>query len=179
MKNEYKGVDLGFGNVLSRGGGPGAPEHLHGLIDFCEDNVSSESTVLELGCYEGASTKVFAHFAKKVIAVDIAFNLVDKSSMPENVEFIRCSSLLLNELLEGKQIFYDVLYIDTVHTEDHCTKELNALHQYCKSDPKIIGGHDYNFPGVKNAVIKFFGKEPDKVYSEHSWVYHWENSKDV
>lgn len=176
MEHVYKGIDLNFGHTLVRGGGKGTPEHLHGLVDFCEDNVMPNHTVLELGCLEGASTKVFSHFASRVITVDINFNRVDKSSIGENVEFIQCSSLTVSEILEVKQIKYDVLYIDTVHTEGHCTKELNSLYKYCRSFPKIIGGHDYHFSGIKKAVESFFNRAPNKVYSDYSWIYHDERN---
>ena len=171
MEHVYKGIDLDFGHNLARGGGKGLPKHLHGLVDFCDDHIMPNHTVLELGCFEGASTKVFSHFASRVITVDINFNRVDKASMGENVEFIQCSSLNVFEILEAKQIEYDVLYIDTVHSEQHCIKELESLHKYCRTDPKIIGGHDYSFAGIKKAIEYFFGRSPDKIYSDDSWVY--------
>jgi len=167
----YKGTDLSFGYQLARGGSKGSPEHLHGLVDFCIENIGRDCTVLELGCFQGASTRVFSQFCKKVITVDINFNLINKESMPKNVDYIQCSSLNLSKILESEKIFYDVLYIDTVHTEDHCLKELNSLYKYCKADPKIIAGHDYHFPGIRKAVGSFFERSPDKVYSDQSWVY--------
>lgn len=171
MNHIYRGVDLSFGKKLARGGGEGSPEYLHGLVDFCIDNIGQNFTILELGCFQGSSTRVFSQFCKKVITVDINFNLVDKKSMPKNVDYIQCSSLNLHKILESEKIFYDVLYIDTVHTEDHCLKELNSLYKYCKSEPKIISGHDYHFPGIRKAIEYFFGRSPDKVYSDQSWVY--------
>lgn len=171
MNHIYKGADLSFGHQLLRGGGKGSPEHLHGLVDFCIENVVRNCTILELGCFQGASTRVFSQFCKKVITVDVNFNLVNKKSMPQNVDYIQSSSLNLAKILESEKIFYDVLYIDTVHTEDHCSKELNSLYKYCKSEPKIIAGHDYHFPGIRKAVKSFFGRGPDKVYSDQSWVY--------
>ena len=81
----------------------GSPEYLHGLVDFCIDNIGQNFTILELGCFQGSSTRVFSQFCKKVITVDINFNLVDKKSMPKNVDYIQCSSLNLHKILESEK----------------------------------------------------------------------------
>ena len=181
MKKEiYRDADVTLGKIANRGcSGIPAPKSLHGLVDFCIDNVKPEHTLLELGNFQCASTSVFIQFAKKVISVDINLptgrfvDAVNESAeaLGSELLFLQCSSLELVSR-HKKDLAYDVLYIDTVHTEEHCTKELKSLVGFCNSSPKIIAGHDYHTSGVKSAVNNFFKRKPDKVYTDGSWVYH-------
>lgn len=166
---KYKNIEINNIQSFKRGGNEGRQEDLHGLIDFCFDNVGEEDTVLELGCFHGASTSIFSHFAKKVISVDLNFSNIsgDFLEKHENVSFLKMSSLDLHT----QKIPYDLLYIDTVHQYSHCYKELESLYGFCVSSPKKIGGHDYHFDAVKKAVHDFFGKEPNKLYQDKSWYY--------
>ena len=84
-----------------------------------------------------------------------------------NVDLIEDSSLNAH----NHKIEYDLLYVDTVHEYDHCISELKSLFDLCKSSPKKIGGHDYGFEGIRKAVKDFFGKDPDQIYSDSSWIY--------
>ena len=49
------------------------PKEIYGLIDFCVDNIKPTDHLLELGCCLGASTSIFAQFAKKVTTADVYF----------------------------------------------------------------------------------------------------------
>jgi hypothetical protein len=166
---EYKGIEIKNIPSLKRGGNHGKEEHLHGLIDFCIDNVEKTDTILELGCFYGASTSIFSHFSNKVISVDLDFSKLPGNFLEthKNIELIKESSLNVSDL----GIHYDLLYIDTVHTFHHCTQELTSLYDYCRSSPRKIGGHDYHMDGIKLAVHDFFGCKPTKTYDDQSWYY--------
>jgi hypothetical protein len=166
---KYKNIDMNSFSSFKRGGDEGKEEYLYGLIDFCLDNVDENDTVLELGCFHGASTSVFSHFANKVITVDLDFSRIpqDFTEKHKNVELIKRSSLNVSDL----EINYDLLYIDTVHEYNHCIAELKSLVGLCKSSPKKIGGHDYHMEGIKKAVNDFFGEEPKNTYQDYSWYY--------
>lgn len=165
---EYDGCKLKIPSPR-RGGAAPDPTSLNGLIHFCKDNVDPQDLVLELGCFFGASTAVFSQFAKKVISVDINFGYLEEGFTDtfNNVDLIQDSSLNAH----NHKIEYDLLYVDTVHEYDHCISELKSLFDLCKSSPKKIGGHDYGFEGIRKAVKDFFGKEPDQIYSDSSWIY--------
>lgn len=176
---QYREIDIKNFPVHKRGNGSGNPENLFGLIDFCIDNVKEKDTVLELGCFYGASTAVFSHFAKHVVTVDINFNHITQEFINKylNVELIRCSSLNVSNKFYDES--FDIMYIDTVHTYDHCIKELSKLYSKCKINKygfRTIGGHDYNQPGINKAVKEFFGRKPDNVYTDTSWVYYMKDN---
>jgi hypothetical protein len=166
---KYRNIEIKNIPSFQRGSSPGREDSVYGLIDFCIDNVKEDDTILELGCLNGASTSVFSFFAKKVISVDVNFSRLEKDFLEKhkNVELIQKSSLDVSDL----KIRYDLLYIDTVHEYNHCTKELDSLYEFCRSNPKRIGGHDYDFVGVKSAVNDFFGRKPTKIYDDNSWYY--------
>ena len=165
---EYEGHKLKIPSP-QRGGSAPDPTHLNGLIHFCEDNIDSQDLVLELGCFFGASTAVFSQFAKKVISVDINFSYLEEGFTEtfDNVDLVQESSLEVHK----QKIEYDLLYVDTVHEYNHCLSELKNLFDLCKSSPKKIGGHDYGFEGIRKAAKDFFGREPDQIYSDSSWIY--------
>ena len=56
--------------------------------------------------------------------------------------------------------YFDFIYIDTVHTYEHLSAELEESLRVIKNNG-FICGHDYNrdmFPGVVDAVIEFTSK---------------------
>lgn len=172
---QYRGIDMRHFPVHKRGNDSGKPENLFGLIDFCIDNVKITDTVLELGCFYGASTAVFSYFAKNVLAVDINFNHITQEFINKylNVELLKCSSLSIYQHFDDNA--FDILYIDTVHTYEHCIRELNSLYHKCKPNQdgvRRIGGHDYNNPHIYRALKEFFIRDPDQIYSDTSWVYY-------
>jgi len=174
----YKGINLADFELRRWHGTDNDPHKtgrfnlVQGLIDFCIDNIKPTDHILELGCCLGSSTGIFAHFAKKVTTVDIMFHPValENISKYNNIEHIKASSL---QLAKTHPINYDILYIDTIHEEDHVLKELESLVPLCTSNPKRIAGHDWSTPGVQQALLKFFNKEPKKTYEDDSFIYEF------
>ena len=56
-------------------------------------NISKNDVVLEIGPGKGILTQILAEKAKKVIAIEIDKNLIDKLDLPENVELINKDAL--------------------------------------------------------------------------------------
>lgn len=72
--------------------------------------------------------------------------------------------------------FFDCVYLDANHSFDAVMADLEA---WFKKSSSIVAGHDYldgELPegsfGVRSAVLKFFGREPDIVTQEKwpTWV---------
>lgn len=47
-----------------------SPEWVDGLREFCSSHLKPTSTIVEIGCFAGESTEVFAQFCGRVFAVD-------------------------------------------------------------------------------------------------------------
>ena len=68
---------------------------------------------------------------------------------------------------------FDVIYIDGDHKPLPLMKDLQNAKKLIK-DGGYICGHDYNETSwieTVRTIECFFGKEPDKVYDDSSWVY--------
>jgi hypothetical protein len=142
---------------------------LHGLDELCSDYLDKTKTVLELGTYEGVSTKLFAYYAKHVTTVDIIKKSNIDSLLNEynNINFIEGKT---QDILSKLNIKYDLIYIDADHSYNNIKQDIlgsiNLL-----NENGIISGHDYdNY--TKNDVFvvvnEFFPKI--KIYSDQSWV---------
>jgi len=122
--------------------------------------------MLELGCHQGISTQLFAHYAKKVYTVDV-------QSCPKNLKGI--SNIyhyqgkfqeILPALKEGP---FDFIYIDGVHSYNHIVRDIRlALPLLKKGAP--LGGHDYH-GDVPRAIENMFETSP-KTFSDLSWLVY-------
>lgn len=173
----YHGIDIGECRY-NRGGDyrkkpiDHVPEGITGLIDFCEENVTKESVVLETGCFFAASTFIFSKFARFVISVDTRIRPEATQWIEEcmpNVMTIVSDSSRVKSMLSGNK--FDIVYLDTLHTEDHVSREIAELLPLVKYGG-ILAGHDYSTKpgyGVVQAIQKMLGS-PDKVYKDSSWL---------
>lgn len=61
--------------------------------------------------------------------------------------------------------------VDGSHAERNVTNDLELW----IPKTRILGGHDYanfNQRGVERAVLKAFGREPDRVFCDWSFIYY-------
>jgi SAM-dependent methyltransferase len=68
---------------------------------------------------------------------------------------------------------FDVVYIDGDHEPIGLMKDMQNARSLLKTGGYMCG-HDYNpisWPNTVQTIRGFFGREPDKVYSDTSWVY--------
>jgi predicted O-methyltransferase YrrM len=68
---------------------------------------------------------------------------------------------------EFEDMSIDMVFIDAEHTYDAVKKDIELWFPKCK---KLICGHDYNFPTVKEAVLTFFPEEVIRVHGS-IWSY--------
>jgi SAM-dependent methyltransferase len=106
---------------------------------------------------------------------------VDKFNLPEQyyplsmfrdkMDYHFIDSVDIREHYEDKS--FDVIYIDGDHKMIPLMKDLQNAKKLIK-DGGYICGHDYNKISWMESVMtieSFFGREPDKVYDDSSWVY--------
>jgi hypothetical protein len=164
------------------------------LKALCKDLNPTGKVMVEIGCYAGEATEIFASFFKAVYAVDpwlMGMHLMDGATnatgdilMEDDVEK-RFDIMKKNHpnIIKIKKYDYDALkyfndksldfvYIDAIHTEQEVKRQIYTWFPKIK-ETGSIGGHDFSpsFPEVMKAVNKAVGI-PDKVYTDagNSWT---------
>jgi len=119
-------------------------------------------TVVEIGSFKGRSGHAIASGCPgKVYLVDNfswhpEFNpntereLRHNMSGFTNVEILKIDSATAASHFEDNSI--DMVFIDAAHDKESVLKDLNAWYPKCK---KILCGHDFDQPGVKDAIAEF------------------------
>jgi len=164
------------------------------LRALCKDiGLSKTKTMVEIGCYAGESTEVFAEFCKTVYAIDPwldGMELANGTSAGDTLKMEKVVEAAFDKRMANlpgvkkiKAFDQDVVsdfkdgslnfvYIDALHTEEELLRQIDMWLPKIKKNG-VIGGHDYNerFPGIMNAVNIKFGK-PDKIYHDggNSWI---------
>lgn len=171
---------------------PEQPDNMtDGLEQFIADYITPEMTGVEIGCFEGVSTELFAKACGKLFAVDPYDN--------ENVEFnnwLETKGTTIQEVFEKFKeriaqypnvVFMqdysqdnhrahldeslDFVYIDGAHDYLSVIRDIENFLPKIKSGG-IIAGHDWNFEygQVSQAVMYMLG-EPEALYPDTSWVW--------
>lgn len=136
---------------------------LHGLRDFCEDYVTKDTVMVEVGCFVGASTELFAMHCKKIFAIDpwelldtkglshspdwgeygggraVRKDFEDRMAPYDNVKIIRGFSVEASEQFEDESL--DLVYVDGNHARKHVFDDLSAWYPKIKYGG-ILSGHD-------------------------------------
>jgi len=150
-----------------------------GLIELCQDLREwgvRNAQLLEIGTYKGESSIIFAStwLFDHIVTID-KFNLPEQyyplSMFLDKMTYHFIDSVDIREHYEDKS--FDVIYIDGDHEMMSLMKDLQNAKKLIK-DGGYICGHDYNKISWMDSVMtikSFFGREPDKVYDDSSWVY--------
>jgi len=165
-----------------------------GLLDLI-DQLPSDITMAEIGCYTGESTELFLKSKKVKIlyAIDIwedslnlfnnkwsdhSFSEVEEAFDKRLKDFKNVAKLKMT-MKEAKESLplLDFVYIDGNHHYEFVKEDIkNSL---SKLKPNgIISGHDYHqsSPGAIKAVDEMLGK-PDWVFSDASWFVKLKNNE--
>jgi cephalosporin hydroxylase len=174
------------GDITIRGA-KNAKKGLAEMIRFIRSQTEVD-TMIELGCYVGDSTEIFAQKMDKVFAVDPWVNGYDDKDAashqhPMNVvekQFDRMASRYPNitkmKMTSEEALAYfsakkpvDMVYIDALHTYEGCKADIKRYRPVVREGGWLCG-HDYQgrFPGVIKAVDEF--QKPDEVFADTSWV---------
>lgn len=104
-----------------------------------------------------------------VPAMDRLYNAVNfklNSKYGDRANINRIPGEKANSLFEKE--FFDIAYIDGDHTYDGVIRDLNGWYPLVKRGG-ILCGDDYNWDGVRDAVLDFFKEKKIEVFSP---VYH-------
>jgi hypothetical protein len=164
------------------------------LLNHCPES----GTFVELGCFKGKSTSfivteilnqkrdvsfyAFDSFEGHTNSSDS--NEVQAYNGITNIEkdFILNMGKLLKKFQykkclshEGADYFadgsVDILFVDAGHSKDAVLKDLTAWYPKMKNK-SIMAGHDWSsWPGVKEAFVEYFKREPDKVENDCWFIY--------
>jgi len=162
---------------------------LENLVKYISNRINiKESTIVEIGSYQGESTEIFAKHFKKVIAIDPWQNGYDKNDIASyhcsmsivesafdermkkynNVEKIKNYSHLSVNDFDDESV--DIVYIDGDHTFEGCKRDIECWLPKIKKSG-FLSGHDYyksrNHQVTK--AVETFGY-PDKTFEDTSWV---------
>ena len=169
-----------------------------GLTDLCNYISDDVETMIEIGSYQGYSTKVFVDNMlnlKSITCIDQWKNGYDDNdgasssdmtaaeqhfddyiyNRSDKVSKLKMSGNDGAKLVEDESV--DFVYIDACHTYEAVKEDIINFYPKVKKDG-WIAGHDIDwpskedpkFPGVRKAVIELFGKEP-KIFKDNSWIF--------
>ena len=145
---------------------------LFGLNDLCIKHIDKNTRLLELGCNDCVSTRLFCHYAGDVTGVDRHTSdqvKIVKNEFP-TFEFVNTS---FEMYLSACNLKFDLVYIDGDHMYDSVVRDIRNSLKVVKPGG-IISGHDYYTTvnsGVPKAVSDMLGKygEPE-IFNDSSWV---------
>lgn len=144
--------------------------------------------LLEIGCYVGDSTEIFADNFNQVFCVDPwenGYDENDAASYQHDMSIVEeqfdnlCKTKLNIIKMKGKSediVMHmeneslDVVYVDGLHTYEGVVLDIRLWLPKIKKGG-FIAGHDYgskHHPGVKKAVDEHF--IPDATFKDTSWV---------
>lgn len=162
-----------------------------GLKDLINYTNFDNLTVIEIGCYTGESSSIFAENERvnklycidpwvgnydnqdgasksDMFAVEKQFNKIAEKYKDKIVKIKDTSSNAINYFIEN-DIKVDLVYIDGNHQESAVTEDITKYKPVIKQG-MFISGHDWQTNGVKNSIKKIFDKNPDKIFSDRSWI---------
>jgi predicted O-methyltransferase YrrM len=153
-----------------------------GLLDLISKHVKPDMVILELGCFAGVSSELFAGHCRKLFCIDqyIPYAEVPDGSIFEgekmfdlmqkrysNITKIKMSSVAASTFFGNGTL--DLVYIDAAHDYDNVKKDIQTWLPKVKRNG-FISGHDIIIPGVKQAVSELIGDDI-LTYSDTSWIY--------
>lgn len=156
-----------------------------GLELLCKD-IPNREVMVEIGCFAGISTEVFARHFGKVYAVDTwaPYEEVTEPNVIQEARrmFFEGPASLPNVVVIEKQspgaasmfgdLSLDFVYVDANHSFYGVMADLVAWYPKVKIGG-YIGGHDYHQPGVYAAVAHVLDM-PRSLYPDTSWIKHKE-----
>ena len=162
-------------NLMSRRAVPHTDEEgrniLVGLDELCRKYITKEMLMVELGCFQGISTSLFAHYAKTVHSIDQA-QQPWRINQYENIIFHKGQfAKVLPKVLHLYPEKVDLVYIDGSHSYKKVCEDIEMALPLIK-DTGYISGHDYvdlKYTGVIKAVEDKIGVEPE-VFPDSSWL---------
>jgi len=151
-----------------------------GLLEMVQECITAKDFVIEVGCFSGVSSRIFALGCRELHCVDpyswpavFEAEKIFDSIMPDypNIKKIKMTSAEASKLYEEDSV--DFIYIDADHTYDAVIEDIDSWISKVKKGG-YLAGHDIYIDDVKRAVEERFGTEY-KTYSDTSWVVKIKN----
>jgi hypothetical protein len=166
---------------------------LFGFTDMLKELKSlkgERTTMIELGCYMGESTMLFAasnifdkiytiepHEGHEIFSENYGYSWeLVKEQFEINTRYFDNISLISdyshNVVDRFKDNSIDFIYIDANHSYESVKQDLILYYPKVKQGG-YIGGHDYHeiiWPEVVTAIHEVIGY-PDKTFDDTSWIY--------
>ena len=131
----------------------------HALLSGCKGKVYA------VDHFKGTDSDGDAHKEAKINSDGVYKQFIANTKDVGNLKVLRMSSQEASLQFKDKSV--DMVFIDAGHTYEEVKKDIELWKNKAK---KIICGHDYNFPGVKQAADEAFGIKNMKL-KETIW-YH-------
>lgn len=166
-----------------------------GLYELCKEldyqlQGREDMKLCEIGSYMGESTFIFASHLlfKEIHCIDPfegveEFNKMSNRTWDEvkrefwtntrhwdNISLHQNYSYNIHDKFPNES--FDVIYIDGDHSYNSVIRDLKLYMPKLKKGG-IICGHDYSdpHPQTKEAINDFFGKEPEMLFQDSSWMW--------
>lgn len=163
-----------------------------GLQDMINHTNLTDASMIEIGCYMGDSTKIFAESGKftKIYAIDPwspgydnrdpasssdfeyvetafdqfvnEYDIVEKIKMTSNAAFSK---------FDNQSV--DLVYIDGDHRGEAVKADIKNYRNIIRPGG-FLAGHDWLTKEVQAAILEVMGREPDKTFEDRSWIYKLE-----
>lgn len=144
------------------------PSDIQGHLAFLKEN--AKGTVVELGTRYGASTSAFVAACidgsvDKVLSFDVDPMCAELLNIPGYKDYLE---VYIQDSCQAIEVPVDTLFIDTIHTKEQVTKELDAWVPFL-NDNAIILFHDTEIEGVYKAITTHpLLKNSKKYFFENS-----------
>ena len=171
--------------------GPIEPQNsVMGLYEMIQKHFKEDFEMVELGSFQGTSTRFFSLFVKKLYSVDIYdYHVPPTGRIPEmDVMFVEAERIFI-ECTEGYDNIVkikkssveaakefedgslDCVYVDAEHLYDYIRSDIQAWKDKIK-DGGVLCGHDFdhNHSASITKILNEFGLMNEfAVYSDTSW----------
>ncbi len=153
-------------------------------VEVVKKLASEVSSIVEVGCWKGNTTKSLLDVCDNVYAVDhfngspgdVSGDIAKKHDIYQdfynnvgghpNLTILRGSSVDMAKQFNGNKV--DMVFIDAGHEYDEVKEDIDA---WLPKTTKILAGHDYckEFPGVIKAVNEFAENRDVNVIGSVWW----------
>lgn len=172
------------------GGIPEIRVGLQRMAEFVSAALGPATIMFEVGSFAGESMEIMAPYFGVVHCVDpwidpcgspgieaVERSFDERAEIAGNVVKHKMGSEEAANLVADDSL--DFVYIDAGdHSRDVTSRDIKAWYPKVKAGG-YIGGHDFEipelnadakFPGVAEAIHDFFGRGPDRVFLDTSWI---------